>query len=236
MWGEFVTADNIESRIWPRTAAIAERLWASPEINDVQDMYRRLECVSRELDLLGLMRRAKSLEMLQRMIGGENLAPLRMFADLLRPASLSVRRKTREYSSLMPLNRMVDAVLPESESIRQFGDMVNSALADQAGSTDAFQPIRKQLSAWRDNARDLKPILEQFFLLKEISPLSEMVAELSARGIEALDYIGARQRTPEAWKEETALMIERTEEPQAEMLIAIVAPMKKLVAAANAIP
>jgi hexosaminidase len=236
MWAEFVTPDNIESRIWPRTAAIAERLWSPPETNDVQDMYRRLDRISSRLHSLGLMHRVNSLEMLQRMAGDHSVVPLKMLADLLKPTSLSVRRKIREYSSLTPLNRMVDAVLPESETARQFEDVVNRALADRVDSPDGLQLIRKLLTVWRDNAGELEPILEQSYLLKEIGPLSEMVAGLTTIGLEALDYLGAQQGPQQAWKEKAALMIERAEKPQAEMLIAIVAPIKKLVEAANALP
>ena len=54
MWSEFTTPEIVDSRIWPRTAAIAERLWSPREVKDVDDMYARLEATSRWLEWLGL--------------------------------------------------------------------------------------------------------------------------------------------------------------------------------------
>ena len=54
MWAELVTPENIESRIWPRTAAVAERFWSPASVRDVPDMYRRLGEMSLELDRLGV--------------------------------------------------------------------------------------------------------------------------------------------------------------------------------------
>src|SRR5579883_2294944 len=54
MWAKYVNADTLDSRLWPRTAAIAERLWSAAEVKDVPSMYARLERVSEELTLLGL--------------------------------------------------------------------------------------------------------------------------------------------------------------------------------------
>src|SRR5436309_9408595 len=39
MWAEYVSPENIDSRIWPRTAAIAERLWSPQNVRDVNSMY-----------------------------------------------------------------------------------------------------------------------------------------------------------------------------------------------------
>ena len=44
MWAEFVSPENIDSRIWPRTAAIAERLWSPQDVRDVNSMYQRHGC------------------------------------------------------------------------------------------------------------------------------------------------------------------------------------------------
>ena len=69
MWSEFTTVEIVDSRIWPRTAAIAERLWSPREMKDVDDMYARLDATSRWLEWLGLDHRAGYSRMLQRLAG-----------------------------------------------------------------------------------------------------------------------------------------------------------------------
>ncbi len=54
MWSELVSEENIDSRIWPRTAAIAERFWSPQKINDIPKMYRRLGFITNLLEEYGL--------------------------------------------------------------------------------------------------------------------------------------------------------------------------------------
>lgn len=54
MWSELVTPLTIDSRIWPRTAAIAERFWSPKHITNVENMRKRLKKVNHELEKFGL--------------------------------------------------------------------------------------------------------------------------------------------------------------------------------------
>ena len=74
LWGEYVSTETIDSRIWPRTAAIAERLWSPKTVTDVTDMYRRLAVTSVSLENW-TDSRTKSSVILRR-IAGSGIAPL----------------------------------------------------------------------------------------------------------------------------------------------------------------
>jgi hexosaminidase len=49
MWSELAAPLNIDSKIYGRTAAIAERLWSNDTITDLNSMHRRLKVISSRL-------------------------------------------------------------------------------------------------------------------------------------------------------------------------------------------
>src|SRR5262249_34957445 len=119
MWSEYVDAENIDSRIWPRTAAIAERLWSPQSVTDVSSMNARLEIISHRLEWLGLTHRGQYWLMLHRISGpatADEFAALKTLADILEPVKDYTRWETMQARPITttPLNRLVDAVPPES--------------------------------------------------------------------------------------------------------------------------
>jgi hexosaminidase len=238
MWAEFITDDNIDSRIWPRAAAISERLWSAPQVQDVHSMYIRLSAMSQYLEQLGLRHRSSSEMMLSRMAGADNIAALLTLADVAEPASLQIREEEAQkaggiQTSDTPLNRMVDAVLPESEVARRFSQMVNQFVGSNFQDTKAKSDIRSLLLAWRDNDNELRSLLQNSYLLKELSPVSQTLSSLGGVGLQALDDIDKGERGSDSWHKEQIAIFQEAEKPAADLFLAVAPAVQKLVEAST---
>lgn len=232
MWSEFVTWETIDSRIWPRAAAIAERLWSPAEINDVDDMYSRLEVTSQRLEWLGLTHRSSYSRMLRRLSNYRSIDPLRTLADVLEPVKFYDRPASRPYTSLMPLNRLVDATRPESDVARAFSRVVDELLADPADETKT-EAIETWLVTWHDNHERLLPLIQSSALLREAEPLSTNLQRLAELGLEALSAVHRGRRLRDSEWEEQLETLERAAQPQAELLIVVEPAVRRLVEAAH---
>lgn len=235
-WAEWVTPENVDSHIWPRNAVVAERLWSPQNVTDAASMYSRMNAVSLNLEFLGLTHRSARMHMLHRMAGDADIAALRVLADVVEP----VKDYNRWSDSKGPMNfhapltRMIDAVYPESDVARNFGDLVQAFAKSGYKDQSAEAQIRFWLTLWRDNDAKLQPVLTQSFLLQEDAPLSQELSALGAAGLQALDYLDKSQPAPDSWKTQQSALIEQSKKPQADLLLMVAAPVGQLVEASTA--
>lgn len=174
-------------------------------------MYRRLAAVSRDLEWLGMSHQSEYEKMLMRLAGNGPVAPVRTLAAVVEPVKDYAREAAHPYDRFAPMNRLIDAARPDSETTRTFAALVDRLPADPS----VLPQIREFLTLWRDNDARLQPVIANSALLAETAGLSRDLSALAAAGLAALDH----QAVPD-----------RPIKPTAELIITVEPAIRKLIA------
>ena len=147
LWSELVDERLLPVRLWSRMPAIAERFWsvqAAPcPAWPHATLNMRLQASLERLAELGMLDIREISRGLLRQFGVaesqlpvvELLEPIKWYGRLLGPEALRARIEGREaplhrrYRADSPLNRPVDALLPESFAASRFAALLNGAPA-----------------------------------------------------------------------------------------------------------
>jgi N-acetyl-beta-hexosaminidase len=236
MWSEWVSPETIDSRIWPRTAAIAERLWSPRNVTDVDDMYRRLDAISVQLEELGLLHEKNVPMMLRRLAGTKEIGPLKTLVSVVEPVKHYRRNQDRTATMLTPLTRLIDAARADSREGREFAALVDGLLKDVPTFCRNQERIKMVLANWRDIRPALDAMIDKSPILREAEQLPRDLADIGGAGLEALSYLAADVAPPDGWREARMTMLEQTAKPKAEVEFAIIEPVRKLIILAAEMP
>jgi len=178
MWTELVTASTIDSRIWPRTAAIAERLWSNEAVTDITSLRKRLKTVSFRLEELGLTHIKSKEALLRNISNNQKNVALEDLSNICEPLKKYSRNTGgTEYQMYSPLSLFADACTPDATDALGFDLAVNTYLNNK--TIENQSEIANYLNKWIKMNSDLIQLSGNAPLIQPLLPISKKVNDLS---------------------------------------------------------
>ncbi|HEX4786104.1 MAG TPA: family 20 glycosylhydrolase [Candidatus Sulfotelmatobacter sp.] len=236
MWEEQTSGLDIDSRIWPRTAVIAERLWSSRSVNDVDDMYRRLEIESLRLETFGLTHISQEGVSLRQLSGTRQIAPLHILASILEPVPFDQRAHQQHANQLTPLDLLVDALPPDPPSRHDFESLMRAYLQNPAARTSEQTDLTAEFKSWISAEPGILRLMTGAPLLAQAEPRAQQLTELGMLGLEAVSYLSSGTPAAGGWKAAKLAALDDAEKPQALVRFTVTKPLRDLVNAVAEAP
>ena len=229
MWSELITDQNVDTRIWPRTAAIAEKLWSPAELtNNIDDMYRRLYFIDDYLDNYGIQDHTEYIRMMRQLTDGQEVRPVKVLMDELEEQKYLNRMGIYKHlTTETPMDRPVDVSLPESFPAHHFNQWVDEFLQDSTHQKHAGQ-IESMLNLWVKNHSELQPYITNYPKLNDIKEISGRFSKAAAIGLDAIQYIQNGEKADINQKNEDLDYLNKASEPSEGMIIAVLPGITKL--------
>ncbi len=204
MWSELTTSLTIDSRIWPRTIAIAERLWSQKEIKDVDNMLKRIQPVSHNLEELGITHIKNRDVILRNISNNQDIEALSTLQKICEPLKIYSRNKGgTEYQTYSPFTLFADACVVDAEDAVLFNKLVADYKTN--ATTERKNEIISYLTKWSKNHERFSD-LEMSPILKELEPLSKNLSQISNSLLQVLEKKSVSKATAKQMRENISIL------------------------------
>lgn len=245
LWAEVVNDELVDSRLWPRAFALAERFWSPASTTDSDDFYQRMVPAMEQLRTLGLADQTIRRRMLAR-LAPNDVNILQHFLNAVAPT----RHMSNHIEAMMGMKpkliELTDAASTDALVARRFkGDVI----AYLAGDLSRASKIANELSLWETNHEAFKHIATGNPHLEKAVPTSADLAELgkigrmslshlqSGTSLSASEYTNAMKHILKLEGYEAAsasyLSIRSMKQPPGALIILTTGDVKKLLVAAS---
>jgi len=201
MWAEHVDAHDIESRIWPRAAAVAERLWSPADRRDVASMYSRLWAVSLELETLGVRHLSAQDAGLRQLAHAQAIDALRAFAQAFEPVSFSERSRVQHTDQLTPLDGFVDALVPDPPARYWLESTMQRFLADPRHDTQDRDDLLAYFASIKQAVPPVLAMMAESPQLAVMRPQADALTQVCDDSATAVHALADNHPTPAEWKQ-----------------------------------
>jgi hexosaminidase len=240
MWAEQINSLTIDSRIWPRAAAIAERFWSPQSDRDAVSMYTRLWPISLQLESVGLTHISGPQKLRRSLAQSQYPVELDLLASVLEPVSFHDRYQQQHTDARTPLDRLVDAVVPDPPSRFELSQLVNAATSTASDAASAQQRLGLLFQAWvAAGARvaiasdtTLSERMAASPRLSDAAPRALQLGQLGQIGLDALQYLKSKS-APAGWRDQQTALITEAAKPVAITNFTFLPSLQKLVDAAG---
>ncbi len=228
MWAEHVNQETVDSRVWPRLAAVAERFWSPASVRDVDDLYRRLSLVSIGLERVGLTHEAHTYRMLRLLAGRRGVQPLHDLLHATMPVSFGERGRLQGTTQLTPLSRLVDAARPDPWLRVRLNQLARTVTTDPAGAPAARAELQRTFDGWQPLEGQVVSLADTLPLAADGIPAARALGELGRLGREALERL-ERGGSDDGWRAATRARLDTLAAPQGLLRLAGVQAVRILV-------
>lgn len=231
MWAEYVGPETVESRIWPRMLAVAERFWSPAAVSDVPDMYRRLDAVAVQLGDLDINTIGHTHEFVVRMMNGRPGArALERLLSVTEPGNFGQRADAMTWTQQTPLVRLVDAAVPDPVSRRIYAALAVRAVA---GDSSARDELDRRFAELQELPAGVRIAAANAPLASDGIAPADMIAALAAVGARASGYLATGTPMPIATRDSALSVLRDAGKPYGMLRIAILDAVQTLVTAAG---